>query len=174
MKKIAQVFSISLLGLIGSGILESAALGQDIAPFKGRGMKQKPAAAPDWFGSSREQQPLENSNGWFGQGIMRPARPSEMEDRPRILGSLFQRPETSEPSLIQRASDRSREMWDRTREWAADRNEAFKSRASDAWNNLTGGFLRPMGGTNEQIAPESFKGPLRTSEKPDTNKSERF
>jgi hypothetical protein len=173
----SRTFQFLSVVLVGLSCFTSAADGQGLSPFQGRGIKETQGSAPNWFGNSAKtvQSPEQTSEprSWFGQGIMRPARPGEMEQRPALFGNLFQRPDANEPGMMQKASDRSREMWERTRSWAADRNEAFRNRASQNWETLTSG-LRPAAAEDRSAAPEPFRSPLRSAEKPDATKTERF
>lgn len=139
-----KLFLIPVAGAL-LGLFTSQGFAQFSNPFPGRGMKDADSAPPAWFGSKAA--PAEESAGspsWFaGQGTtMRAARANEMEDRPRLFGPWFKRPESSEPSLMQRANDRTRDWWYRTRDWASERNDALRNRTSEGWNNLKRG-LRP-------------------------------
>lgn len=173
MKMVFQIFSIVTLGF---WFLSSPVTAQGVAPFAGRGIEENQGSAPNWFGSSGSNATAEKSNspGWFGQGILRSARPGEVENRPGLFGSLFQRP-SNEPGLMQRATDKSREMVERTRNWAAEKNESIKMRTTQTWDNLTAG-LRPTWDNpqGKEPMPAPFGAPDRMAENPNSVKTEKF
>jgi hypothetical protein len=168
-------FQIGLVSLMGVLMLSSSAGAQVVSPFANRGVREDQGSAPNWFGSLGTTTTAEKSEttGWFGQGILRSARPGEVENRPGMFSSLFQR-SSDQPSLMQRANDRSRELVERTRNWAAEKNEAIKTRTSETWDTLTQG-IRPT--WEKENKKESLPAPLDGSNRvadTENEKTEKF
>jgi hypothetical protein len=163
-----------LTGFIFS-LIAACANAQPPEPFGGRGIVDNYSSPPGWFGASvASNSESKEAPPWFGgSGSIRSARAHEMENRPRWLGPLFSRTESDEPSVFQKANERSRDFWNRTRHWTQEKNETFKNRTHEAWENLSRG-LRPSSESQPDTLPAPYGAPLRMAENPDSTPLDRF
>ncbi len=156
------VHSGFMLSMIAAASLVQA---QDFVPFGGRGIPDNNPIPYSNRAIKKADEPGDSQpfRLFGGQGVMRPAKPREIEDRPRWLGSMFPEHDPDQPNFFERSSQRSREFWGRTKTWTQDQNQQFRERTAESWENLTRG-LRP---SQTAPPPAASNGPIRTAENPD-------
>jgi hypothetical protein len=117
--------------------------------------------------------------GGTGKGLGSMFRRDETEtgeSRGSFLNFLSQR-DPSAPNLFHQLGDRSRNLMQRTTNWAHERNQSFREKTFDTWDSMTKNLLpTPRRAVDAQAVPyeQAAQPPLRTAEQFNVTPSDRY
>lgn len=188
----------SFAGLLSALLLfavytESTASAQAPNLFGGKGIRttpfgpkeEKPARQwPRLLDFSADKPAAKERQSMFGGPLQKSTwkqevAPEPTVERPRLFGgmpSLFAKPDPTEPNLIQRMNERSKDFVDRTADWAHEKNQNFRERSFDTWDAMTKN-LRPAQPAIEGTQPANPLGTqpsVRTAENAEARPSVKF
>jgi hypothetical protein len=99
----------------------------------------------------------------FGNGERKPFSFKPIENPFPSLDSLIPKRDPATPNFLQRLNAKSKDLVDRTTDWAQRQNDTLRSRTTDSWDSITrGGSRTPRPDASYSPATP----PIRTAETP--------